>query len=433
MAKVTGSGDQRAPHPAVSALAEMARDAVTPPTAAELAGGLEALRSRIDAGRASRRHRLRWMMAGAAAGLLLIGGWRWLPGLWLRTRADLPPVAVARVEGGALLDGGYLSASQHAAIRLLFNEGTEFVLQPQTRGRLREVGRNGAHLDIESGAASFRVTQNPARRWSVEAGPFLVTVKGTVFDVAWDPHDERFDLMLRRGHVTVSGPIVGAELSLHAGQHLVVRLPRAESVITEENQAQPAAAAPPAVSAPAPAPPPPPKRETRRPAALASAGGLLPSGARRWPALLAEGQWDRILAEADRGGLDETVDSVPSEDLFALADAARYRRRVDVARAALLAQRRRFPGASRSQDALFLLGRVEELRGGGAPRAIAFYDDYLAGAPRGPYAAEALGRKMVLTSEGSGAAAARPIAQEYLRRFPDGSYAGTARALAHLP
>ncbi len=430
MAKVKGPTGERAPHPAVSALAEMARDAVTPPTPGELAGGLERLRSRLDAGRVARRGGRRWLLAGAAAGLLVIGGWRLVPAIWNRTHAALAPVAVARVEGGALLDGGYLSASQHAAIRLLFNEGTEFVLQPQTRGRLREVGRNGAHLDIESGAASFRVTQNPAHRWSVEAGPFLVTVKGTVFDVTWDPHEERFDLMLRRGHVTVSGPIVGAELSLRAGQHLVVRLPRNETVITEEGQTEAAAPAPPPA---APAPPlPPARRETHRPLALAGAPPR--AGAPRWPALLAEGQWDRILAEADRRGVADTVEAVASEDLFALADAARYRRRVDVARAALLAQRRRFPGASRSQDALFLLGRVEELRGGGgAARAVALYDDYLAGAPRGAYAAEALGRKMVLTSESRGAEAARPMAAEYLRRFPDGSYAGTARALAHLP
>jgi hypothetical protein len=36
---------------------------------------------------------------------------------------------------------------------------------------------------------------------------------------------------------------------------------------------------------------------------------------------------------------------------------------------------------------------------------------------------------MVLTKEIGGAASARPIAEEYLRRFPEGSYAGAARAL----
>ena len=154
---------------------------------------------------------------------------------------------------------------------------------------------------------------------------------------------------------------------------------------------------------------------------------------RRWAELLAAGHWDRILADVDREGIDAALESASSEDLLALADAARYRRRVDLARAALLAQRRRFPGSARALDALFLLGRVEELSTDGAARAISFYDDYLARAPQGGYAAAALGRKMILTNDLGGPSKARPIADEYLRRFPSGSYAGSARALGHVP
>jgi hypothetical protein len=82
---------------------------------------------------------------------------------------------------------------------------------------------------------------------------------------------------------------------------------------------------------------------------------------------------------------------------------------------------------------MFLLGRVEELREHGGPQAIEMYEEYLARAPLGPYAAEALGRKMILSSERGGPAQARPIAEEYLLRFPNGSYAGSARALTRGP
>jgi len=58
---------------------------------------------------------------------------------------------------------------------------------------------------------------------------------------------------------------------------------------------------------------------------------------------------------------------------------------------------------------------------------------YLAGEPTGTYAPEALGRKMTLLSKLGGVPAARPIAQEYLRRFPGGTYAGPARAFAPPP
>ena len=108
---------------------------------------------------------------------------------------------------------------------------------------------------------------------------------------------------------------------------------------------------------------------------------------------------------------------------------ARYRRRGDLARAALLEQRRRFPGSPRSLDALFLLGRVAEQGQGGKRQAIQHYDEYLARAPGGTYAAEALGRRMILTKDVEGQASAGRVAEEYLRRFPDGSYAKAARAL----
>ena len=103
---------------------------------------------------------------------------------------------------------------------------------PGARGRLRSVDTNGARLALEHGTAALRITPNRERRWLVEAGPFLVTVKGTVFTVSWDPASERFELALQHGRVVVSGP--GGEIALHAGQHLVVSLPKAETVITAE-------------------------------------------------------------------------------------------------------------------------------------------------------------------------------------------------------
>ena len=115
---------------------------------------------------------------------------------------------------------------------------------------------------------------------------------------------------------------------------------------------------------------------------------------------------------------------------FVINEAASpNRRRLDLAQAALLAHRRRFPSSARAAEAIFLLGRVAELQVAGRANALMRYDEYLARAPNGTYAAEALGRKMTLLNDIGGAAKARPIAEAYLRRFPDGSYAGAARAL----
>jgi len=40
---------------------------------------------------------------------------------------------------------------------------------------------------------------------------------------------------------------------------------------------------------------------------------------------------------------------------------------------------------------------------------------------------------MTLMNELNGASRARPLAEEYLRRFPGGSYAGSAQALMRAP
>ena len=416
----------------------MTRAGVEPRTTAELDQGLDGLLARITAGRAKRRRLVRWSLVGVTAGLCALVGLQLASRFRQAGRAPGPLALVYQIEGGSVLEGGYLRESGHAGIRLYFNEGSRFVLMPGTRGRLRAVGREGARMAIEQGTASFQVMPSRDRQWLVEVGPFLVTVKGTVFWVSWDPSGERFELALRHGRVVVSGPVSGGDIALRAGQRLVVNLPKAETLITEEKP-EAATGGPAEVPPPVTSPRAEPSAGRDKPAppnpSAASAPGAATKieGERRWVDQLASGHWDRILEDVERAGVGAALDKASSEDLFALADAARYRRRTDLARAALLAERRRFPGSPRALDAIFMLGRVEESREGGMTRAITWYDEYLARAPAGAYAAEALGRKMTLTSELGGPAEARPIAEEYLRRFPRGSYAGSARALRQVP
>jgi hypothetical protein len=409
---------------ALAALADLARDQTRPPSRDEIDGGLQALRARIDGARArsSWSSLVRWSLVGTAAvsaAIVAIAVVRSGP-----ARAPAPQPALAyRIEGGDLVEGGYLRESGRAGIKLVFTEGTEFILSPGTRSRLRTVDAAGARIAIEHGTASFKVTPSPSpsidRRWQVDVGPFLVTVKGTVFTVSWDAAHEKFELALRHGRVSVSGPVTGGEIALRAGQRLVVDLPRGETVISEPRVDDGDGAAPSPTDRPAPV--------------KAVAPGPRADGDHRWAAALAAGHLDRILAEAERGGLKNTIEKSSSDDLRALADAARYRRRMDLARDALLAERRRFPDSPRALDAAFLLGRVEEASDRGLARAIEWYDAYLTRAPAGTYASEALGRKMTLTNKLGGADRARPVAEEYLRRFPEGTYAGPARAFVRGP
>jgi len=414
----------------LAALTAVGRDAPQPYTAAELDKALRLVRARLARGQRRRRALFRWSLLGATAAVCIVAGLQ-VASLSGRHRATLePPVSVSLIEGGSMLEGGYLSG--RAAIKVLFNEGSTFALTSGTRGRVRAVANDEVHLAVEHGTGSLQITRSRQRRWFIEAGPFVVTVKGTTFTVSWDPQSERFEVRLREGHVLVSGPTVGKAMSLNAGERLVVSLPKAEAVITEgpvdEPGPAPEVTAGPVVGVPRPQV----SKAAARPAVASEAASKI-ARPRRWAAELANGRWDAILADVDRDGVDATLEDAASDDLVALADAARYRRRIDLARAALLTHRRRFPGSQRSLDALFLLGRVEELRDRAADRAIAWYDAYLTDAPAGTYAAEALGRKMILINETRGPAAARPIAEAYLLRFPDGSYAASARALRRVP
>lgn len=416
--------------PRLTALTELLRGSVKEPSAAELREGLHALRARAVRQPAAPRWRW-WVFASAAlAGAALT--FAAVSFVADGSRSSERPVAVDKIEGGKLLEGGYLSEVGNAGITLLFNDGSRFELAPGTRGRLRAVSAEGARLGIEHGKAAFQITEGRDRRWSVEAGPFVVAVRGTDFAIVWDPAREQLEVSLRKGRVAVSGPVVGDELVLRPGQRLTVSLPKRETVITEgdppphpagssSTASQPALA----VSAQAES-----ASEAANTPSTPVAPSARPATERSWKAAIATGQWDRILADVERDGLATTLQTLSSEDLFALADAARYRRRTDLARAALLEQQRRFPNSPRSLDALFLLGRVEETGQGGKRLAIQRYREYLARAPGGTYSAEALGRSMVLTNELDGAARARPIAEDYLRRFPNGSYAKAARALA---
>ena len=62
-------------------------------------------------------------------------------------------------------------------------------------------------------------------------------------------------------------------------------------------------------------------------------------------------------------------------------------------------------------------------------QAMGWYDRYVAEAPSGVWAADALGRRMVILNNTRGTAAAVAAAKDYLERFPAGPYAGFARKI----
>jgi TolA-binding protein len=126
--------------------------------------------------------------------------------------------------------------------------------------------------------------------------------------------------------------------------------------------------------------------------------------------------------------VDKTLAESTVADLAALGDAARYARRPDLARRALMAQRTRYPGSVQATDAPFFLGGLAEGQKSEAS-ALQWYDLYLGESPSGAYASQALGRKMMLLQRLSDPEGARRVATDYLVRFPGGQYADAASKL----
>lgn len=380
---------------------------------------------------------LGWVTAAAA--VMVVAGW-W--GLGRRDHATLS----FQVRNGAVSQGGYVSASTLQSTEMQFSDGSNIVLEPGSRSRVSELDAQGGRVLLETGRARVHVQHRPRARWSVEAGPYTVRVLGTMFDLGWSGSDEILDLNLRKGSVLVKGPLAEKGLVMQAGQRLVARVKEGKIFLgAEPEQAAtpgalpgPAAAVDAARGEPELAPPletAPARRSAARAGSRMASRLAAPAavGARElsWSQRLSQGDFHGIVEDAERAGLDSTLGSVPVQDLSVLADAARYARRTEIARRALLAERRRFPNSRQARDAAFFLGGVsEDDPSSGRETALAWYERYLRENPTdGTYSPQALGRKMVLLRNLQGLSAAQAVASEYLARFPDGPYAAQARRL----
>ena len=432
---------------------------------------------------AVRRRPMRWRVARLtfmAAGLAAAVGAVAIVGVSRRQRPLTYAIAQGAGEPAAEQDG-YIRGVGREGTEVRFSDGTRVAVAAGGRLSVLARGSDGARLRVEDGEAHFEVVHRPKAAWTVEAGPFVVYVTGTSFDVRWSGSEETVEVRLRSGSVRVGGPFLPERVTLRPGQRLTARLasgelridgghpegassssvpvrPEPASVASPPTSAQPvpaddgpaqaavaggstagtetetadatspsnvAAAAPARATAGAVRVATPHRPRARSLAAAGKSGRGFDPGA--WAFEVASGGGAAVLAEADGHGIDRALADVDGTALAALADAARYGGRRELAVRALLAERGRFPGSAAAQTAAFQLGRLADDRGD-ANAALDWYRRYLGEAPRGPYAAEALGREMLTVETLSGRAAARDIAAEYVRRFP---YGGTYLSQAH--
>lgn len=364
---------------------------------------------RLGRFRQARRSGKRLVLGASIVSVLVVVGW-----VGSRVRDNAPSTAVLsyRVDNRDPPSGGYILASQAADAVVAFSDGSRVRVAARARGRVVEVNDRGAKFALDDGKVSVDVVQRPRAQWIFDAGPFRVSVHGTSFTIAWNPVEAVFEVRLASGSISVASPVAGPEIQMRAGQTLRVSLRDQSSTLGTMSSAPAVSSAPPPIAPAASGPPESPRWSHRN-----------------WMTALSENKAADVVADADRRGLATVLERADSEDLWALANAARYAGRYSIAGRALDAHRRRFPSSDRSREAAFLLGRLHDGDRDGPEDALRWYDRFLVEAPDAAGVCDALGRKMTLLQRWNRRAEALIVARDYVRRFPRGTYANAARAL----
>lgn len=379
----------------------------------------------------SRKPIVVWALACAATLILVLG---------IVQYRRSQPIGYS-LSGGAAFRGDYLSAATDRPAKVRFTDGSELSVEPGSRLRVGERRNNGARIFIERGGTTANVHHGERSSWQFVAGPFTVHVVGTRLSLAWDPVREEVDVLLHEGAVEIESPLTNGRVAVHGGQRFRASL--LDGSLRVENLTERAAQkAEPAADAASATPIPSAASVTHEPALPAETSAksrsrtrTAPSAERAsdnasesWPELVRRGEFRAVVTAAEARGIGACLASCTAAELRAAADAARYLGNAELAEKSLRALRQRFGSRGPAAAAAFLLGRMSESAGRLAD-ADRWYRTYLSETSSGEFAADALAGRMRVTSAREGRAAARPLALEYLRKYPNGVQAPAAKKL----
>lgn len=354
-------------------------------TSEELALGIQRVRYRIgDAIEEERKKFPRRIALFGGVGftaLVVVAGLIWLEpdgGDRLRVYADADSVELT----------GATIGSAAGTKQLRFTDGTRLSLYPETLMDVVATTERGATLRLGKGRTLASIIPRRDGKWRLEAGPYVIRVTGTEFELAWDPDEAQIELAMHRGSVILTGPNVPGELVVQGSEF--VRFSTGAAAPEERERFEPATF----------------EEADPRPA-------------------LTEEEWDlssRSSSSTKKASPAEDSTLRTAQQLWHMVKEHRKAGDGRAARSVLLELRSRH--GARGQTA-YLLGRVHADLLGSTSEAVHWFEMYLKESPGGSLSEQALGRLMELQS---GTAAGRATAQRYLRSYPDGFYAGLARS-----
>ncbi len=358
--------------------------------------------------------------------------------------------------GVAGVEGAWIEVPSREVRTLSFAGNTELELEGDSSARIDRADMEEVVVELSRGRLRARVEGSGATRWTIRAGPYRVTVMGTVFSVNWEAATSILDVSVDRGIVLVQGGGLsdhGVQLAagkkLHAnGEHVSVSKVSAGDEVADNSEStlDPGSSGPveapdagtaegdididPALARVVDPDAPTVDRANRTGKRKERLSSVDKEQRTDWTVLCDQRRYREAVEAAEGIGIDELISAASLGDLWCLADAARNVGRMSVAARILKSVRRRFGGSSKAGIAAFLLGRIAVEQQHHPSAGARWFRTYLSETPSGPLAEEALGRLVGALSDMGSSLEAANAARQYLARYPNGSYASLARSVS---
>lgn len=323
---------------------------------------------------------------------------RWLPAwswaLAVSVAAVLAAVVYMRWPRSITAEGSTWEVTDRGE-QLTLPDGSTVELEGRTKLQVKTWRADEVRLDLLRGVARLNVVHSDKRAFVVQAGNVEVVVKGTQFRVARS-ETETVEVTVSEGAVEVRTQGAPAH-RIAAGQ----RWP-----------AVPAAVEPPE--------PPDAPEETDTPDEPAVLVAPPRVDLTRFSQLLHARKPQEAYASLGKGGFDRALQRAGAAQLLELADVARLTGRPKKAVAAFRALVVRYPDDARAGLAAYEMGRLDLDALGDPKAAVEALDLALKKAPTGPFAEDALARKVQALDELGDLTACQKTRDTYRRTWPKG-------------
>lgn len=340
-------------------------------------------------------------------------------GVLLRTSSSHPEVVTAKIADRPYESGAPIVAPATAPVPVEFSDGSSVVLAPNAHASVDALGVSSAEVTLAKGKAQVHVVHRRKTSWSINAGPYKVRVTGTRFAVQWNPEQEAFELAMSEGSVVVTGCDFGARgRRVLANETVRATCPKPAA---EQAPAPVVAEAKPVVEPPKAEPRPVRRAEPR--SARSERGD-----ADKWLKLARAGEYKDAYRHL-REIFDDELAARGGDELLLMADVARLSGHASRAEKAYRTVRARFARSPQAANAAFSLARLLFDQRQAYGEAARWFEVYLEEEPAGPFAREALGRRVEALHRAGDARAARTEAARYLRLYPTGPHATAVRGL----